>query len=256
VLPILPVTWPPPPDDVTISTGELHMWWLSLRLAAEARNSLEQTLSPDEHARARRYRFKRDHDRFVGGRGLLRALLGRYLAVAPHLLRFSYTECGKPCLSEPTQAALRFNFSRSGEVALCAISGQAEVGVDLEEVRAFQRADQVLRTFLNPADCREIEAHPDRDRLSMLFRCWAAKEAYAKALGCGLSESLTAVSVWPLSDHFVTIRDAASTDRTWAVAAVDLGVEYAAAVAVEDATPRLMRCWAWNPFASAFAPKS
>src|SRR2546422_9162090 len=74
--------------------------------------TLRRLLSRDERARADRFRFPRDRDRYTVGRASLRVLLGAYLAAPPESLRFAYSEHRKPALSRP-RSRLSFNLSHS-----------------------------------------------------------------------------------------------------------------------------------------------
>ena len=70
----------------------------SLDQGPEVHRRLEALLSRDERERARRFRFDRERDRFVVGRGLLRLLLGRYVDADAAELRFEYGRHKKPAL--------------------------------------------------------------------------------------------------------------------------------------------------------------
>src|SRR2546430_11069749 len=81
--------WSLPPVDISLSSAEVHVWRASLDLPRPLIAHYEQYLSPDELSRAARFYFERDRQHFVVGRGVLRAILGRYLAVTPDQLLFS-----------------------------------------------------------------------------------------------------------------------------------------------------------------------
>src|SRR5713101_1036201 len=90
--------WHPPPESLTLGRDEVHVWRAALDRSVADRQRLEQTLSADERVRAGRFYFQRDRERFMVARGLLRAILGRYLCVEPDQLRFGYSAHGKPSL--------------------------------------------------------------------------------------------------------------------------------------------------------------
>src|SRR4051794_34090171 len=91
--------WNPAPGHPEWPDGEVHIWRATLTLPADFIAGVERILSTDEQARARRYRFDDDRRRYLGGRGLVRVLLGRYLHIAPDQVRFDYTRFGKPHLA-------------------------------------------------------------------------------------------------------------------------------------------------------------
>src|SRR5215218_8741506 len=89
-------------------------------------------LAPDEHLRAGRFRRAGDRAAYVACRGVLRALLGRFLGRDPASLRFSYGAHEKPFLED---GGCVFNVSRSGGLALIAIAASGAIGVDVERLR-------------------------------------------------------------------------------------------------------------------------
>jgi 4'-phosphopantetheinyl transferase len=132
-------------------------------------------LTADERARAA---DRRDGATWAVARGALRALLGERLGVAPERVRLAAGPHGKP---EVPGAALRFNLSHSGELAVIALAGGVEVGVDVE--RLDRRSRAVERT-LTAGERAALDGTGDRH--TALLRVWCRKEALAKAIGGGL----------------------------------------------------------------------
>ena len=83
----------------------------------------ETLLADDELQRANRFRAERHRERFLVGRGSLRCLLARYLAIDPWKVAFRYEDFGKPVLA--SNAELQFNLTHSHGLALCAWPGNA-----------------------------------------------------------------------------------------------------------------------------------
>jgi 4'-phosphopantetheinyl transferase len=145
-------------------------WCARLDVSDETAGALYETLSPDERTRAARLRFERDRRRFVVARGVLRALLGRYLEIPAGSVRFVYNPFGKPALA-PELGGLKFNLSHSADLALIAVAEDAEVGVDVELIR-------------EDPDWVEIAGSAQA-----FFSDWTKKEAYVKARGEGLGQA-------------------------------------------------------------------
>jgi phosphopantetheinyl transferase len=195
---------------VRATEGIVHVWQANLA-GAEA-DGLEDLLCAEELARAARIIHERHRRPWIRSRGILRALLGRYLDRDPRELRFSLGPYGKPRLeaivsspdrvSGPDCVDLRFNLSHSGTLALYAVSAGREVGVDIECARERYTA-QFLRE-------------------------WVAREAAVKCRGTGLG---------------ATSRDS-PTAELW-TAELDVGPQAAAAVTVEGERCEL-RCWEWR----------
>ena len=62
--------------------GELHLWSGRLIGTPDDVQRLYGVISPDEQEKSHRYRFERDKNRYIIGRGLLRAILGNDSRVA------------------------------------------------------------------------------------------------------------------------------------------------------------------------------
>jgi len=139
-------------------------------------------LSADEIGRASRFHLARDRARFIAARSALRAILSRYLDTDPRSIEFRYNAYGKPEVD-----GVFFNVSHSAGVAIYAVSGTREVGVDLERIHPDFAAGQIPEHFFAPAETRAIRDSPQHLQLTMFFRCWTRKEAYIKARGMGVS---------------------------------------------------------------------
>jgi len=161
--------------------------------------ALARTLSPDECARAGRFRRARDRDRFIAGRGLLRVLLGDVLGRSPSSLRFHYNAHGKPALEGTT---LAFNLSHSDGAALFALAWGRAVGVDIERIRPDITPEALAGRYLSAGEAARLSALPPESRAEAFTRAWVRQEAYLKALGVGLAAAAgpAAVGNWECHD--------------------------------------------------------
>lgn len=170
-----------------LGRDEVHVWHVDLVALADRSERLRALLSPYELAASDRLRFERDRLRFVARRALLRTILGRYVGIAPGLLRFRANERGKPELDgAAARSGIRFNASHSGDLAVCAISLRERIGVDVEAVRPIDDAQRIARCFFSPLEREALSAIPAESRSLALLHCWTRKEAFVKALGEGL----------------------------------------------------------------------
>ena len=174
----------------TLPVATVHVWRASLDDAGESLCVLAQFLSPDEQLRASRFRFQQDRDRFVAGRGILRVILGGYVAAPPDRLTISYGPRGKPFLAGREMGSLRFNLSHSQGLALYAFALGRNVGVDVEALRPVPDADQIVERILSPSERAEFRSLPGHQKQRAFFHCWTQKEAFIKAVGDGLSLAL------------------------------------------------------------------
>jgi 4'-phosphopantetheinyl transferase len=161
----------------------VELWQIPLDLDEAALAVLARDLSTEERTRAGRLALPQVRTRFVAARAGLRRLLARHVGGAPAALDLRVGERGKPFLP----GGPSFNLSHSGDLAVCAVAGMREVGVDVEELRLVPEAFAIAERHLGAEVCRELgEAGAERDRT--FLRHWTRREAFLKALGIGLAD--------------------------------------------------------------------
>src|SRR5438046_594202 len=150
-----------------LPTDEIHIWFAPINVAG----SVAGLLSPAEVERAARFRFEELRMRSIASRGVLRELLGRYLAVDPRRLAFVEGEYGKPALAD---GGVEFNVSHSDELIALAFGRGTAVGVDVEAVRPLPDALKIARRFFSPEEAARVEEAEDVEEV--FFTIWTAKE--------------------------------------------------------------------------------
>lgn len=238
--------WRVPPDTLLLAEDEVHVWRVPLdRIDTRAPGD---TLTTDELQRAARFHFKRDREHFLAARTALRAILGRYLDVAPALVHFSYGAQGKPALAgESNAASLCFNVSHSHDVALYAFARGRELGVDIEYMRRDLEYMEIAQRFFSPRERSALHSLSKEQRQAAFYACWTRKEAYIKARGLGLLIALDRFDVSLLPGETAVLlatHDAAQEAQRWSLQELLPGADYAAALAVEGHDWRLCS-WQW-----------
>jgi len=176
------LNWIAPPATLDLSDYDVHLWLIDLEISELTLQTLEYTLSSDEKARAKRFRFERDRRHFIACRAILRNILGRYLSCSPSCVPFSYSQYGKPRIDIDT--SIQFNVSHSGGLAIYAIAHHA-IGIDLEQYRQFE-VEPVAKTAFSSQEYTALVALEPSERPKAFFQLWTCKEAYLKATGEGL----------------------------------------------------------------------
>ena len=240
--------WGIPPADIVLSSHEVHIWRAPLELPASCVQSLQHTLSSDELSRAASFYAEKDQRRFIVARGVLRAILSRYLDMEPRQFRFCYSSYGKPALvTASREEKLCFNLSHSCALVLYAVTCNREVGLDIEHMRANFAYEEIAERFFSPQENATLRALPAHLQHEAFFNCWTRKEAYIKAHGEGLSMPLDEfdVSLAPGEPAalLTTRRDPQEASR-WSLRELAPGPGYVAALAVEGYSWRLA-CWQW-----------
>ena len=239
--------WASPPERPDFSDCEVHVWRVALAAGSRCSDEGDDPLSEHERARGRRFRFARDRDRFFWRRRALRDILARYLAVSPADVTLAEGQAEKPRLAAP-HAPLLFNTSASGELALVAVSRDAEVGIDVERIRDDLDVARLAARSLSPTETAALAALDPDERTPGFFRAWVRKEAYLKAKGIGLFVPLDSVSVSLSPTEPPQLLHSAVDPRDhqrWRLWALDAGAAYAAALAA-PAWCRTIRLWDWE----------
>jgi 4'-phosphopantetheinyl transferase len=128
--------------------------------------------------------------RYVNTRWALRRLLADYLDCEPQAVRFRYSPRGKPAVAYPADGGLTFSVAHSSELALIACTTQADIGVDVEQVREHPFWLDVARRYFSQKELALVEAQPPGERSRCFLQIWTFKEAYGKALGEGVGAAL------------------------------------------------------------------
>ncbi|MBA4067366.1 MAG: 4'-phosphopantetheinyl transferase [Isosphaera sp.] len=219
-------------DPAAVRPGEVRVWVVPLAAADPA--DVLDLLTPDERARADRYKVGKARHEFVVGRGHLRRLLGELLGVEPAAVPITTAGAGKPVLAG---GGVHFNVTHTDGLALVALADRP-VGVDVERVRPVANPDGLVDRFFSPAERRAYRDLPPDLRPAGFFRGWTTKEAVLKAAGLG---------VMRLDDFDVELdpgrppavlaaRDPALAGG-WGLSAWPPADGYAAAVAVRSVSP-------------------
>jgi 4'-phosphopantetheinyl transferase len=191
-----------------LSTRGVHVWRVALDVPAQRLAALEASLSEEERARAARFHFRRNKERFSAARGTLREILGAYLGLAPGEVAFVYGAQGKPALAPPLVAGgLDFNLSHAAGLALVALVRGRPVGVDVEAHRPLGDLLAMARTVMTGAELAAFQALPEEARAPAFFTLWTRKEAYMKATGAGFTLPPQSFAVQGLAGAGWTLRD-------------------------------------------------
>lgn len=184
----------------------VELWWLEVDgVAAADWPRLEALLDDTERARARRFRFDRDRLSFTAAHALTRGLLSAWAGGEPSAWRFTAGPHGKPeVLAPATAPRLRVNLSHTHGLAAAVVTGEHDVGIDVEWLDRRPASGDLARRFFAPAECAQLEAVPPALADEVFLSIWTLKESYIKAIGKGLAQPLDsfAFTLDPLAIHF------------------------------------------------------
>lgn len=237
--------WPFPPENLSFSKNYVQVWSIRLDQPTEITLTLRQMLNCDERERADRFYFEKDRNRFTVARATLRKLLGKCLEKEPREINFSYEKKGKPFLENNN---LQFNLSHSQDLALCAITYERNLGVDIEYLRLMKDAEQIAERFFSPRESALFCSLPKAEQQMAFFRCWTRKEAYIKATGDGLSYGLDNFDVTFTPDKEVKLLKVLSDPKEaqrWSLKELVPASDFVGAVMVEGNDWEL-GCWQYD----------
>jgi 4'-phosphopantetheinyl transferase len=204
-------------------------------------------LSPEEKQRAAGFRFETDRRHFVIAHGSLRFLLAAYLRGSPERLALHPDAHGKPRLAGQTRDSIRFNLSRSGEMALYAFGQGREVGVDVEKISRNVDELAIARRMFAQSEVQQLEALQGDERTAAFFNSWTRLEALAKASGCGLgsiSQGQISLPQGTAEANPVAANDGPGLEAGWPVISLQPGWGYAGAVAAKGTDWKVL-CLEW-----------
>jgi 4'-phosphopantetheinyl transferase len=191
----------PPPipnaaDCAELIPGKIHIWFACVDRSFLEIREFAAVLSPEETARAQRFRSDRDRERYIVQHGVLRSLLAGYLGCGARQVDIGSSAHGKPCLTgKDTEGSLQFSLSHSGAYAAFAFGRYNSIGVDIEEVREIPEMEGIVAEHFTPREKAVMLSCPIDTRLKTFYRFWTRKEAVLKAQGEGLLRSLDCVDV-------------------------------------------------------------
>jgi 4'-phosphopantetheinyl transferase len=233
----------------SIGPATVFVWRLALDLPPAQLAPLEDSLSPDERARAARFRVAAAARRFVAARGQVRQVLAHLLQCAPAALRFEYNAYGKPGLAGAGQpGALSFNVSHSAGIGLLAVGTALPLGIDIEQFNPRADHDAIARHFFAAGEVAAYSSLPAGERAAAFYRCWTRKEAVIKAHGAGLSLPLASFDVTLLPADLPRLVRAEGFDPSaWRLFDIAVPAGFAAALAVAGAVTRVTEAGEWSP---------
>lgn len=182
----------------------IDVWFYEPAACTEKADELIHTLSSDEQACAKNSRRR---DGYIKQKAALRRILSSYLAEAPHQIKLSKTAEGKPYIEgEP----LQFSVSHSQNLWVCAVGYTDSLGVDIECIKRVRDLSGIATRYFHPDESAAFQLLGEAKQPSYFYSRWTLKEAFLKALGCGIAGGL----------HHINIKTAERTSRATLSAAL------------------------------------
>jgi 4'-phosphopantetheinyl transferase len=236
------------PPATAPGKAAVEVWWCDATELDRAEiETLAQMLPADQRYAAARLGNDDLRRRYIVARTMMLDTLGSCADPQERRLVLARGPHGKPYIAGPSALRhLRFNLADSGPMAVVAISAGWEVGIDIERIRPDIDIAGPAGMCFTERELSALAQIPRADRATAFFSCWTRKEALLKAQGTGLMRPPAEVEIGlGRYDPWNTGRPDTDTEG-WFIAALDLGADYAGAVAAEGSgfEPSLRR---WQP---------
>jgi 4'-phosphopantetheinyl transferase len=179
-------------EPLELAANEIHVWLGGSDCIEDlgVSPSRQSMLTSAERDLCARLVFPEDGAMKRAARVLLRTVLSRYAPVSPESWQFESSPLGKPRIqSEAEIPPLRFNVSHTRGLIAVAVNLHHELGVDVESLER-QLGKPLLRSALADSEWHQLMRLAETDRTRRFCEFWTLKEAYLKARGVGLQDSL------------------------------------------------------------------
>ena len=133
------------------------------------------------------FKFPADQQRSLIANLMVRQFYSKQLKVNWKEIEFDYNEHDKPSLRNIKEQF--FNISHSGNQVVVAFSNK-ELGIDVEKVKGDRR--KIAKRFFTPSEIEDMEALKiEEKQVQYFYQLWTLKESYMKAIGSGMTMSLS-----------------------------------------------------------------
>lgn len=181
---------------------DIFVWAATPNSVPESHWSLFcELLDAAERERAARFVFERHRRAFIAAHALKRLMLASIAGPPPGSWAFEIAPGGKPYVK--AKRGPWFNITHSETLVACAVSEECKLGIDVEPIGRFV-PPEIAQESLPEPERRWINGLPASDRNIGFLRLWTLKEAFVKATGRGLAQSLQTFSFefGPIRVHF------------------------------------------------------
>lgn len=180
-------------NPFSLQPDNIHLYYTCLDKIRDQRliNQYLGILSPAESITISKIRSEKKRHESLVSKALARFVLSRCCRITPEAVQYCVNRHGKPALMPGvTPVPVRFNLSHCKDLAGCAVTWDADVGIDMEDQHRGVNLNLARRFFSEPEIMQLEKIKDTAGREAMFLQLWTLKEAYIKAVGKGLSMGL------------------------------------------------------------------
>jgi 4'-phosphopantetheinyl transferase len=235
------------PEKPNLSDNEIHIWIANLDQIILRGD--EERLPLSERIRADKYHYQIHKNRYLTQHTLLRLIIGHYQGIGFFEGEFYLGEHGKPYLSGINgKDTICFNISNSESMGIFAFSKNREIGVDIEFVRDIPEMDKIVEQIFSAQEKDFFRSLPENRKKKAFYICWTRKEAFLKATGDGLVQSLdkfNAELIPGKPTRLLRVAEDSKIESRWSIQNLKPAPRYVGALAVKSHLLETKR-WQWE----------
>lgn len=103
----------------------------------------------------------------------------------------------RPYIETNEKIQVDFNISHSNKWIVCAISLTGKIGIDIEEIRPIDI--KIAKEFMADEEWQYLCKYQG-EKVEVFYKYWTLKEAFLKAVGTGIDESIKEINFGALDD--------------------------------------------------------
>ncbi|HEY5253618.1 MAG TPA: 4'-phosphopantetheinyl transferase superfamily protein [Acidobacteriaceae bacterium] len=234
-------SWPYAKPVPQLETNSVHVW--AWELDGLPLDSDWSVLSDEETARARRFVYPRDRDRYVCAHANMRTLLSGYIGIDAARINFTALAYGKPQFNlAPGAQPIHFNLTHSANLAALAVSRDYPLGIDVERIRPID--PDIAAHHFSPQELLILDRLPAPLWLAGFYRCWTSKEALLKGEGMGLNLPLDGFDVEVHPDRpaaLIAVAPHTNIASAWTLLELKPAEDFVGTLAVHDPAKTFQR---------------
>ncbi len=211
---------------------------------AAALDRLAADLDAGERRHLARLRQAKDRWAYAAAHALIRRMLSDRYGAPPQSWRFTKDAHDRPHMDQSFHTGFDppFSVSHTEGLAICALVADAaggnaiRVGVDAEaRGDAEIEEHEIAARFFAPREVALLRAQPPTHQRDAFYDLWTLKEAIAKAVGLGLTLSLSSFACCLTPPTVASTDPALQPIAGWTLRMLDLGAGHAGALAIKHA---------------------
>lgn len=222
-----------------ILNNEIHIYWTNTSIYKKYIFHVASTLSNTEIEIAGKYKFKRDKERYLISRYLLKKILSGYTDIPANNIIIKNSFYGKPEIEN--ELKIKFNLSHSGDKIVFAFTLNNEIGIDIEKIEFSVNHMEIAENYFSEDEIFLLKKQKE-DIVNNFYYIWTRKEALLKAIGVGMLPDLKKISA--IKNYFLPDLELKeinlNKEKVWYIESIDIDNSYKTSIAYKGQTKNIM----------------